>query len=83
MKNLNGLTEDESQNLEKGGCIQYDEKDYLKSEEETWLKLTPKNNDLKKPFLRKPSIPIWFSKTQEENTLLKNKKKKEKIETND
>ena len=52
LKNLNGLTEDENQNLEKGGCIQYDEKDCLKSEEETWLKLTPKNNDLKKTVFK-------------------------------
>ena len=34
-------------------------------------------------FVRKPSIPIPFSKTRKENTLLKNNKKKEKIETND
>ena len=49
---MNGLTEDENQNLEKGGCMQYDEKDCLKSEEETWLKLTPKNNDLKKTVFK-------------------------------
>ena len=35
LKNLNGLTEDESENLEKGSCIQYNEKDCLKLEEET------------------------------------------------
>ena len=83
LKNLNGLTENESQNLEKGSCIQYDEKDCLKLEEGTWLKLTPKNNDLKKTFVKKPSIPISFSKKREQNTSLKNNKKKEKIETND
>lgn len=34
-------------------------------------------------FVRKPSVPISFSKTREENILLKNNKKNEKIETND
>ena len=28
LKNFNGLTEDESENLEKGSYIQYDEKDW-------------------------------------------------------
>ena len=82
LKNLNELTGDENENLEKGSYIHCNEKDCWKLDEEAWLKITPKNNDLKKVFVKKPSMPISFSKTREENTLLKNNKKKEKIETN-
>ena len=44
---MNELAGDENENLEKGSYIQCNEKDCWKLEEETWLKITPKNNILK------------------------------------
>ena len=51
LRNLNRLTGDESENLEKGSYIHCDEKYCLKLEEETWLKMIPKSNDFKKRHL--------------------------------